>query len=424
MGSLRAFYIFFLFFLIPIFSKSLDVQIETPHAILINAKTGKILYEKRAKDSIYPASTTKIATALMVLKEKENQLEEFVTTSEFALRKVSEETKKMKGDLLPAYILEYDGTKMDLIRNERVSYKELLYGLMLASANDAANVLAESISGNIDKFVDELNVLVASLGCLNTNFKNPHGLFHPDHKTCAYDMAMIAKEVMKYPAFQEIVKTESYPRSRVLNKGDNLIQQTNGLIRKENPNYYPLASGIKTGYVRMAKYNLVASASNTERDLIAVLHKSPTSKKRYEDAKTLFEAAFCEESIERTLFAARDTYFEKAIPKANRLLKAFIFDDISLKYFPSEEEELISEFEWHNSELPIKKGDVVGVLNIYSKLDQRLIMEKPFFAKEKVRKKIVYLIFDQIKSKFFWILLFLTLFGVTYLFFLKTYKVQ
>jgi D-alanyl-D-alanine carboxypeptidase (penicillin-binding protein 5/6) len=424
MGSLQTFYIFFLFFLIPIFSKSLDVQIETPHAILINAKTGKILYEKRAKDAIYPASTTKIATALMVIKHKENQLEEYVTTSEFALRKVSEETKKLKGDLLPAYILEYDGAKMDLIRNEKVTYKELLYGLMLASANDAANVLAEAVSGNIDKFVNELNGLLRSIGCIKTNFKNPHGLFHPDHKTCAYDMAVIAREVMKYPIIQEIVKTEFYPRSRPLNKGDNQIQQTNGLIRKDNSNYYPLANGIKTGYVSMAKYNLVASAKNTERDLIAVLHKSPTSNKRYEDAKTLFEAAFCEESVERTLFAASDTYFEKAIPKANRMLKAEISDDVCFKYFPSEEEELVSDFEWRDLKLPIKKGEVVGVLNIRSKLDQRLILEKPFYASEKVRKKIAYIILDEAKANFFKILFFLILLGVAYLVFSKGYKVQ
>jgi hypothetical protein len=138
----------------------------------------------------------------------------------------------------------------------------------------------------------------------------------------------------------------------------------------------------------------------------------------------LFEAAFCEESEIRTLYSAKDTEFEKKLNKANKILKAMIHEDICLKYFPSEDEELSSVFEWNLVNLPIPKGEVVGKMVIRAKDDERVLLEKPFFAKEKVSKKIRYVITDALKENWIYMILAIFLGLVAYFGILKIYKVQ
>src|SRR3990167_764454 len=144
-------------------AKSLEVQIETPYALVMDVKTGKVLYEKRAREKVHPASTTKIATALYILKTAPNIMDEVATCSEEALRIVTEATKKEKVELLPDYILETDGTMIYLRKKEKMSVRDLLYGAMLRSGNDAANVLAEYVSGDIPTFVSRMNQMVTEL---------------------------------------------------------------------------------------------------------------------------------------------------------------------------------------------------------------------------------------------------------------------
>ncbi len=388
------------------FAKSLEVQIETPHAILINAKTGHVLFDKKSRESIYPASTTKIASVLYLLKNAGDRLDEVVVCSDDALRIVSEEVKIAKGDLLPPYILELDGTSMKLKRNEKVVLKDLLYGMLLASGNDASNVAAEYLSGDVQTFVRNMNQMSESLGCKNTHFTNPHGLFHPDHKTCAYDMAILTREALNYPLFREMVKTTVYKRDK------RVFTQNNALLKPDSKYYYPLAFGIKTGYVRKAKYNLVAGASNSERELIAVLHKSPTSTQRYIDAIVLFEAAFCEPLNQRLMFSKEETSFEKVIPKANKSVIAIIKEDLYLKYYPSEEEEVIAKLDWQELQLPIEKGSLVAKLSLLAKRDGRLLAVEELLAKDLVSKKLIYRMLDGTKGYFLPLILPLLLIGL------------
>jgi D-alanyl-D-alanine carboxypeptidase (penicillin-binding protein 5/6) len=396
MGHLRIFIFFFFVYEMALFSKPLDLQIETPHAILINAQTGKVLFDKRGRESVYPGSTTKIATAVYLLKHAEHKLDELVVCSEEALRVVSEEEKAEKGPLLPAHILELDGTTYNLKRKERLSLRELLYSAMIASANDSTNVIAEYLCGDIQVFVCKLNEMMMELGCKNTHFCNPHGLFHADHKTTPLDMAILAKEALKYPLFREIVKMPSYNRSKL---------NGNHLIRPDSKNFYQLAQGIKTGYTKKAKYNLVALASNGERELIAALHKSPTSNQRFEDAILLFEAAFSEPLQKRLLLSSSETFYEKEISKANKALVAILEEDLYLQFYPSEEEDIVAKLSWDNLKLPIQEGAPVGQIKIFSKEDQRLLLTQNLVARDRVVLKFQYVILDLAKILFMPIIL-------------------
>src|SRR5690606_37302020 len=117
--------------------------------------------------------------------------------------------KPTKGDLsgIPSYWDEWDGTKMGIKIGEQFSMETLLYGLMMLSGNDAANVLAETVSGTIPRFLEELNEYMRSLGCHSTFFNNPHGLHHQEHCTTAYDLALITRRALQHPKFCEIVST-------------------------------------------------------------------------------------------------------------------------------------------------------------------------------------------------------------------------
>ena len=153
--------------------------------VLMDATTGKVLYEKNKNTAYPPASTTKIMTALLVL-EKAN-LEDVVTVSKNA---------EMA-----------DGSKIYLFQGEEVSVKELLYGLILASANDCAVALAEHISGSTEEFAKLMNERAKSLACKSTNFVNPNGLYDANHKTSAYDLALIMQELTKHEEYKEISTT-------------------------------------------------------------------------------------------------------------------------------------------------------------------------------------------------------------------------
>ncbi len=400
MGHLRGFIFFFIFFKIFLFSKNLEVQIETPYAVLVNAKTGKVLFDKRGNESVYPGSTTKIASALYVLKHAREKLDDIVVCSEEALRVVSEEVKAEKMDLLPPYILELDGTTYNLRRKEKISLRELLYGSLIASGNDASNVAAEHVCGNIDIFVKNMNEMIQLLGCKNTYFCNPHGLFHPDHKTTAYDMTVLAREALKYPLFKEIVKLPGYKRSKM---------NGNHLIRPDSKNFYPFAIGIKTGYTKKAKYNLVAAADNGVRELVVALHKSPSSNQRFQDAIALFEAAFNEKEVQRLMFAKEETLFKKEIQGAKGSLEAIMKEDFILNYFPSEEEEVTAKLEWKDLLLPIEKESVVAVLSLFTKEDGRFLAEKELFAKNSVHKKLSILLLEGLKDYFGYLILLVVL---------------
>ena len=163
--------------------------------------------------------------------------------------------------------------------------------------------------------------------------------------------------------------------------------------------------------MRKAKYNLVAGASNGERELIVALHKSPTSQQRYVDAIALFEAAFCENLQERLMFAKDETFFEKTVPKAMHSVIGVLKNDFVLKYYPSEEEDVVAKINWEELTLPVEKGSLVAKLSLVTKLDGRLLATEELYAKHRVTKKIINIMIDEAKRYYLHLILPLLLLG-------------
>ena len=240
--------------------------------------TGKVIYEKNAHEKMYPASTTKILTALVVMEKCE--MNETAMVSKHAL------------DIVPNGY-----SNANLKEGESHTIKDLLYALMLPSANEAANVLAEHVSGSVEKFAELCNSRAKELGCENLHFLNANGMHDENHYCTAYDLYLIAKECQKHEEFNEIVKTKDYtlPSTKIY-PGKRTIRNTNELLFP-GTYYYSYCNGIKTGHTTPAGECLVASSSYNNMDLISVVLGGKTvnsqgQNDRFSDTKKLFEFTY------------------------------------------------------------------------------------------------------------------------------------
>lgn len=238
-----------------------NMHVEARNALLVDVDAGATLYDQDAYEKAYPASITKIMTALLTLDAVDN--------GQFAqgLDTVITASDTFDHDL-SAY-----GSTQNIKAGEQMSVKELLYCLLVPSANEAANILAEAVAGSTDAFVEQMNAKAAELGCTNTHFANCHGLHAPDHYTCAYDIYLIAAACMKNDTFREIVATYDYYVPATNLSPQRHFYSTNALL--SNMKYagytYRYATGIKTGSTDEAGYCLVSSAEKDGRTLIAVV---------------------------------------------------------------------------------------------------------------------------------------------------------
>lgn len=248
-------------------------------ACLIDAKTGYVIYAVDEHEQNYPASTTKIMTALLALENL--NMEDIVTVDEEAA---------LQG-----------GSQLYLSPGEKISVNSLIYGLMLPSANDAAIALAHAISPNTQEFAQLMNEKAESVGAMNTNFVNPNGLPDDKHYTSAYDLAMIAREAMKYDEFRKIVTTYEYTLPKTNKEKKRLIHNRNRLLYNINRKVeaygetksikYDGVTGIKTGYTNKAKFCLVGSAKRGDTELIAVTMKSEDMN-GYQDVVSMLDYGF------------------------------------------------------------------------------------------------------------------------------------
>lgn len=241
-------------------------NISAGQAILINGNTGDVLYEKSAEEKAYPASTTKIMTALIVLEtldKYDSPIEQIVT--------------------VPANAEGVEGSSIYLKRNERISIEDLLYGLMLVSGNDAAVALAEIIGGSQERFVEMMNDKAAELGCENSHFTNPNGLFDENHYTTAKDMAIIAKAAMANPKFREIVSAQSWDAT---SRQRDYVHFAN---KNKTVHQYEGGNGVKIGYTENSGRTLVASAERGGESMICVVMSAPDW---FNDAYKLMDYGF------------------------------------------------------------------------------------------------------------------------------------
>ncbi|GAG03530.1 unnamed protein product, partial [marine sediment metagenome] len=245
----------------------------------------------------------------------------------------------------PPYRLEYGGTSVGLKVGEKMSLYNLLVALLLCSGNDAANVLAEHVSGSVPLFMEELSLYLRNKGIKESLFLNPHGLHTENHMTTAYEMAQISRLAMNFPVFREIVAKVKHNKPETNKQPEAIYVQHNRLLKK-GPYFYPKAIGVKTGYTSTSGYTLVAAAEHEGRTLLAVLLGASDMGARYRDVTNLFEAAFSEEKTERNLFANRSDRFTKEIEGASCLLDAQLLDNVKIAYFPSEEPHCHAHVKW------------------------------------------------------------------------------
>lgn len=279
----KIYFIFLLFFLFccpSVLAVSSDnLSVNSPACILVEDSTGTILYDKNSKEKMYPASTTKVLTALLVLEN--SNLSDIVTISKNAVSSLS-----------GGYVTPY------ISAGEEFSVEQLLNVLLIPSGNIAGIALAEHISGSENSFTSLMNSRAKELGCVNSHFTNSYGFHDENHYSCAYDLYLIAKEAMKHDEFRNIVKNTSYTLapSNKHPSNDRVLYSTNDLIKPTSSYFYEYAIGIKTGYTSQAKDCLISAAMKDNMTLYCVVlgcdKSSSGSSYRYSDVKKLFNFGF------------------------------------------------------------------------------------------------------------------------------------
>lgn len=327
-------------------------------AIVVDADSGKVLYQKNADVPRYPASTTKVMTGLLLT---ENTLPEEMITA-------------------PSDVEVITGSKMHLKPGEQVSAKDMLYALMLRSANDGCYAVALHISGSVPAFAKLMNQRAQEIGCTHTHFHNPNGLNDKQHLTTAHDLALIAREAMKNPEFADAVRTTSYQVTRSMNQKDLLMVNKDKLLLWDSS-----AEGIKTGWTIPAGHCFVGSSTRNGYRVISVVLKSDDWKK---DTMTLWNWAF--QSHDRELVkAANDPIQMIAVEGgASAEVEAAASKDIYLTVPKGEQASyqlLVKPAE--KVEAPISIGQRVGTIILTD--DHGAKMYMPAVATQEVPKKSI-----------------------------------
>lgn len=251
-----------------------DISISADGGILMDINSGAVLYEKNSHEPYYPASITKILTALIVIENC--SLDETVTFSNTAVN-----------------TLEPNSSILGARAGDTLSVRDCLYALLLQSANEVANALAEHCAGSMDAFAEMMNERVAELGCTDSHFANPSGLNDPNHYVSAYDMALIAKAAFNNPTFVEIDSTTYYdvPVGKLKQYPDGWRYYAHHrMLRRNDSLYYDGVIGGKTGYTSLAGNTLVTCAERDGMKLVAVVLNGHLT--HYSDTKALFDYGF------------------------------------------------------------------------------------------------------------------------------------
>lgn len=243
-------------------------------AIVIDASTGQVIYEKDGYSKQYPASTTKIMTALIAL-EKGN-MNDTLVMSENAI-----------------WGIDRDSSNIGLDVGEEISMKDGLYAILMSSANEVCVGAAEHISGSTDAYVALMNERAKEIGCTNTNFTNVNGLHNENHYTCAYDLALMAREALSNPTFREISACTYYevPPTNIISD-TRYLWQNNELICGTSDYYYSYCTGGKTGYTDEAGGTLVSWASYNDMELICVVMNTQPKNNIFQDSIKLYDYMF------------------------------------------------------------------------------------------------------------------------------------
>lgn len=354
-----------------------DVQGDS--AILIDAATGKILYEKNIHEKLYPASVTKIMVLLLAMENLESNK---ISLDDDVI--ISPNAAGMGGSQL--YMEEGEVQKVEA----------LIRAISVRSGNDAAVALAEHIAGSEELFVDMMNNRAQELGMSNTHFVNPHGLHDDNHYTSAYDISLMSKELLKYPQVHKWLTI--WMTTVKVGKEKDSVQQmvnTNKLVK-----YYKGANGIKTGYTRKSMYCLAASATRGNLTLISVILGSPSITQRNADSAKLLNHGFANYD---SMPMVREGQIIKNVPvsKGNLENVDVVADNsfsILIKKGQSkdvEKEILLPD----NLDAPIEKDTKVG--EIIYKIDGEEKGRVDLICKEEVKKASLFEMLNRVFSRLF-----------------------
>lgn len=322
-------------------------------ALLIDMKTGRMLYAKNPDERMYPASTTKMMTAILALES--GKMEETATATYEALKSIT-----------------LEDSHMGILVGEELTMTDLMYGMLVYSANDAANVIAIQVAGSIDAFVDMMNQKAQEMGMTNTHFMNPCGVHDDNHYTTAYDLAILARYCMANEQFREIVKTPTYhiPPTNKYALDRNLPSTNLFLSTARSSHYlYKQCTGIKTGTTDAAGHCLVASAEYNGMELLSVVLKCgdldvAENAYSYIISRNLFDFGF-NNYQPGTLAAPGNIVSDSKVyeAKADKRVTLTVDNEVSA-LIPIDEDintciETVTELP-DVIEAPITKGDILG----------------------------------------------------------------
>lgn len=330
-----------------------NLYINSDKVILMDMSTGKVVYDKYGYDRAFPASTTKILSSIIILENC--KLDDIATASYSAIMSVPQ---------------GYSHAELQV--GETMFVKDLLYLMLVVSANDAANVLAEHVAGSINSFSTMMNSKATEIGCTNSHFINPSGIHHAEHYSSAYDLALITKYAMKNSTFRSIVSTVSYSIASTNMHNARTLKNTNALLLTENPYgninyYYPYSTGVKTGYTGPAKECLVATAEKDGLSFICVILGSEKNADgvsyRYTDCTNLFDFGF--KNYKSVKIRSSGEIITDVKNKYSKKLELVVQDDIILFLDKSVEDyNLNYEIKLDDDlKTPIMKNTVIGTIS-------------------------------------------------------------
>ncbi|MFA1822811.1 D-alanyl-D-alanine carboxypeptidase family protein [Virgibacillus oceani] len=354
----------------------LNLASEAETAILMERDTGEILFDKNANEKLPPASMTKVMTLLLIMEELENGNLSYDETI-----RISERAASM------------GGSQIFLEEGEEMTVKDLLKGVAVASGNDASVALAERIAGSEDAFVKRMNEKVEKLDLQNTKFQNSTGLPAEDHYSTSYDMAMIAKELLKYETITDYTSIyEDYLRQGEDN--EFWLVNTNKLVR-----FYPGVDGLKTGFTNEAKYCLTATAEKNDMRVITVVMGAETTKERNAAVSQMLDYAFNHFETEK-LFDKGQTITNLQLLKAeDKNIEIVASESISTLHTKGEStKDITTEVEFHpDITAPLQKGDEIGTL--YVKKGQDILSESGLTVDHDIKKASYYTLFKRSMQK-------------------------
>ncbi|WKV09014.1 D-alanyl-D-alanine carboxypeptidase family protein [Thermoanaerobacterium sp. CMT5567-10] len=340
-----------------------NFDLKSKSAILMDASTGKVLYEKNSHEELPPASVTKVMTMLLVMKALDSgkiKTTDKVVTSEHAF--------------------DMGGTQIYLEIGEEMTVDDLLKSVAMNSANDASVALAEYISGSEEKFVEEMNKCAKELGAKNTNFKNASGLPEKDHYTSVYDIALISRELVKHKGIFKYL-TDKIDSVR---NGKFSLANTNKLLWR-----YQGADGIKTGSTSEALYCLSATAKRGDTRFIAVVFGAPDSNTRFKEASKLLDYGFANFETKKVVESGKTYGAVKVLKGEKDYINAVANSDEYVLLKKGESKNIKQEISINKYvEAPIKVGSKIGTIKIYN--GNNLIKTVPLISNQNVKKSNIF----------------------------------